>query len=356
MYKITFPANSFEQFMVDSVKGYDDKTLVYADGDDLRTAIAAAEFVKINSSKLVLLGKRKLIEDNISQVGGLKSANLEIIEPARSDKFDSYLEVLLKRFEERGKEITEKQAREMVSKPNYYASLMLKVGDAHGGISGSLSSSEAMMRPLIQVIGTGSPKRYLSGSVILQIPGSSYGLNGQFLFADTTVIPNPDEKQMTDIVLFSYQTAKALFKGEPKIAMLSYSTKGSAKGKEIDQIRKVIEKIREIDPRIKIDGEIQFDAAVVPEVAKAKGVDSEVAGQANVLIFPNLAATNICIKAVHRLAGSYYYGSIVQGSPIPFNDLSRGCAPVEVLTLSAITLMQVKEMGKNYNSVLRQEI
>jgi len=346
MDKITFPANKFEQFMVDSIKNYDDKTLVYVDGDDIRTAIAAAEFVKINSSKLVLLGNRKTIEDNLAQIG-LDSDNIEIVEPSKSGKFDYYQEVLQKRFAERGKDINEEQVQEMVSKPNYYASLMLRVGEAHGGVSGSLSSTQAMMRPLIQVLGTGNPKRYLSGAAIEIIPESTYGLDGQFLFADTAVIPDPDETQMTDIVLFSYQTAKALFKGEPKIAMLSYSTKGSAKGEKIDQINRVIKKVREIEPMIKIDGELQFDAAVVPEVAIAKGVDSEVAGQANVLIFPNLDATNICIKAVHRLAGSFYYGSIIQGSPVPFNDLSRGCAPVEVLSMSAITLMQVKEMENN---------
>jgi len=342
MDKIKFPANSFEDFMVDSIKGYDDKTLVYVDGYDLRTAIAVAEFVKFNSSKLVLLGQKKLIEDNLKQAG-TKSDKLEIIEPEKSDKFDSYTEILIKRFKERGKDIPEEQAREIVSKPNYYASLMLKAGDAHGGVSGSLSSTEAMMRPLIQVIGTGNPKKYLSGAAIQIVPGCPYGLDGQFLFADTAVIPDPDEKQMIDIVLLSYQTAKALFNGEPKIAMLSYSTKGSAKGEKIDQINRVIEKVKKLDPRIKIDGELQFDAAVVPEVAKVKSRNSEVAGQANVLIFPNLDATNICIKAVHRLAKSFYYGSIIQGSPVPFNDLSRGCSPVEVLTMTAITLMQIKE-------------
>ena len=136
MDKITFPANKFEQFMVESIKNYDDKTLVYVDGDDIRTAIAAAEFVKINSSKLVLLGNKKKVEDNLIQVG-LNSDNLEIVEPSKSDKFDYYQEVLQKRFTERGKEITEELVQEMVSKPNYYASIMLKLGDANGGVSGS---------------------------------------------------------------------------------------------------------------------------------------------------------------------------------------------------------------------------
>lgn len=345
MDTIRFPANGFEEFMIDSIRGYDNKTLVYVDGEDIRTAIAAAEFVKYNSSRLVFLGNEKTIAGNLKDVG-LSSDNIKIIEPSKSGRFSDYKEILLKRFMDRGKDVTEEQAAEMVSKPNYFASLMLKTGEAHGGVSGSLSSTESMMRGLIQVIGTGNPKRHLSGAAIEIFPGSPYGLNGQFLFADTAVIPDPDEAQMIDIVLFSYHTAKALFSGEPKVAMLSYSTKGSAKGEKIDQINRVIEKVRKLEPDMKIDGELQFDAAVVPEVAKAKGGESEVAGQANVLIFPNLDATNICIKAVHRLGNSFYYGSVIQGSPVPFNDLSRGCAPVEVLTMSAITLMQVKEMEK----------
>ncbi|HAJ95268.1 MAG TPA: hypothetical protein DCP02_03445, partial [Actinobacteria bacterium] len=263
MNKIDFPANSFEQFMLDVIKGYNNKTLVYVDGDDIRTAIAAAEFIKFNLSKLVLLGNRKIIEDNFSRIG-LKSANIEIIEPARSDKFDYYQEVLLKRFAQCGKDITEDTAREMVSKPNYYASLMLKTGDAHGGISGSLSSTKAMMRPLIQVIGTGTPKRYLSGAVMQIVPDCPYGLDGKFIFSDVAVIPYPNEQQMIDIVLASYQTAKALYDSEPKIAMLSYSTRGSAVSEKIELIRRVVSRVKEINPAIAIDGELQFDAAVIP--------------------------------------------------------------------------------------------
>ena len=339
--KINFPDNEFEEFMVDSIKDYNDKTLVYVDGNDIRTAIAAEKFVKLNSLKLVFLGDKKIIENNLLKVG-LKSDSIEVVEPLISDKFDQYQDVLQKRFAEQGKDITEGQVREMVSKPNYYAALMLKVGDAHGGVSGSLSSTGDMMKPLIQVIGTGEPKRYLSGAVMQIVSECSYGLSGKFIFSDVAVIPYPDEAQMTDIVLASYKTAKALYDGEPKIAMLSYSTKGSAKGEKIDHIKRVIDKVRKIEPDIKIDGELQFDAAVVPEAARAKGGESEVAGQANVLIFPNLDSANICIKAVNWLAKTKYYGTIIQGSPIPFNDLSRGCDPVEIIKLTGLTLMQLK--------------
>ena len=338
-----FPANEFEDFMVSTIKGYE-RTIVYVDGEDKRLVEALIIFKKYNNSSTVLLGKQSVISQNIKEAGLKNSDTIEIIEPARSLKFDDYVEILFERFKERKKEIGLSQAKELVGKPNYFATLMLKTGDADCGVSGSLSSTEAMMRPLIQVIGTGKEKRFLSGAAIQIIPGSPYGLNGQFLFADTAVIPFPDERQMIDIVLYSYETAKALFTGEPKIAMLSYSTKGSAKSEGIDKINRVIEKVKKMKPEIKIDGELQFDAAVIPEVAKIKLGDSEVAGQANVLIFPNLDSTNICIKAVHRLAKSHYYGTIIQGSPIPFNDLSRGCAPIEITTMTAIGLMQRKRM------------
>ncbi len=338
-----FPANEFEDFMVSTIKGYE-RTIVYVDGEDTRLPEAIKIFQKHNNSRTVLLGKQSIISRNIKESGLKKTGTVEIIEPSRSFKFDDYVEILFERFKERKKEIGLSQAKELVGKPNYFAALMLKTGDADCGVSGSLSSTEAMMRPLIQVIGTGKEKRFLSGAAIQIIPGSPYGLNGQFLFADTAVIPFPDERQMIDVVLYSYETAKVLFTGEPKIAMLSYSTKGSAKGEEIDKINRVIEKVKKMKPEIKIDGELQFDAAVIPEVAKIKLGDSEVAGQANVLIFPNLDSTNICIKAVHRLAKSHYYGTIIQGSPIPFNDLSRGCAPIEITTMTAIGLMQRKRM------------
>lgn len=343
MKEISFPENKFEQFMIDSIKGYDDKNLVYMDGEDIRTAIAAKEFIKYNSSKLIFLGSSKVIEDNLVQVG-LKGGNIEIIEPAMADKFEHYQGVLLEKLRERGKDITQEQAKNMASRPNYCAALMLKEGDAHGCVSGSISSTGDMMRPLIQVIGTGNPKKHLSGAVVQIIPDSPYGLNGKFLFSDVAVIPDPDEKQMIDIVLESYRTARLLFEGEPKIAMLSYSTWGSAKSEKIDQINKVIEKIRKINPKIKIDGELQFDAAVAEDVARNKGGSSEVAGHANVLIFPNLDAGNISIKAINRLARSKYYGTIIQGAPIPFNDLSRGCEPVEIFAMTAITLIQAKGM------------
>lgn len=337
--------NQFEDFMMSSIKDYE-KTIVYADGEDKRLARALKIFKNYNSSRTILLGRKNIIAKNIKETGIKKTDTIEIIEPARSNKFEIYKNLLINIFKGKQKEISEEKAAKLTSQTNYFAALMLKSGDAHCGISGSLSSTEEMMRPLLQIIGTGDKKRYLSGAVMEIIPDCPYGIDGQFLFSDVAVMPEPNESQMIDIVLSSYETAKTLFRSEPKIAMLYYSTKGSANGEKIDQIRRGVERVRKINPDIKIDGELQFDAAIVPEVAKVKCPDSEVAGFANVLIFPNLASANICVKVVQRLSKAKYYGTVIQGSPIPFNDLSRGCPPIEIVMLSGMTLMQVKRMEK----------
>jgi phosphate acetyltransferase len=335
--------NEFEQHIVDSISNYE-RNIVYPDGEDLRLTQALKIFKNFNSSKTILIGSENIIAGNIKESGITDTNTIEIIEPARSAKFDYYKNLLMDLFKSRQKEITESQAEEMVRDNNYFAALMAKAGDAHCGLSGSLSSTEAMMKPLIQVVQAGHKKRYLSGAVLVSVPNCPYGLSGQFLLADVGVIPDPDEEQMLDIALLSYETARAYLKGEPKIAMLSYSTKGSAKSLKIEQIKKVVERIRNINPVIKIDGELQFDAAVFPDVAEKKSPGSEIAGHANVLVFPELNSANITLKAIHRLANAGYYGSTIQGAAIPFNDASRGCFPIDLVWLSGMTLMQRKAM------------
>jgi phosphate acetyltransferase len=341
MDKIKFPSNSFEEYMVSSLKDLK-KRIVFVDGVDPRLAEAIKIFNKYNKSNTIILGDEKKIFSNLKNSGINDKDNIEVIDPKTSPMLENYQRMLIDIFKRENKPITESSSGELASMPNYFAALMLKSGDADCGISGSLSPTEAMMRPLIQVIGTGQPKRYLSGAVMQIVPDCPYGLEGKFIFSDVAVIPEPDERQLIDIVLESHKTATVLYDHEPRIAILSYSTRGSAKGERIDKIRRAISKIKEIEPSIKIDGELQFDAAVIPDVAKNKVRDSEIAGQANVLIFPNLDAANICIKAVNRLARTDYYGTIIQGSPVPFNDLSRGSPPAEIVKLTFLTLMQLK--------------
>lgn len=333
--------NEFEERIIHSIKDYE-RTVVYPDGEDIRLVQALKIFKNFNNSNTILLGSENIIAKNIKESGIKNTETIEIIEPSKSVKFNDYKNLLIDIFKNKQKELTEFEANEMVSNNNYFGALLVKSGDAHCGISGSLSSTEAMMRPIIQVIQVGHKKRFLNGAAMLIIPDCPYGLNGQLLLADVAVIPEPNEEQMLDITLLSYETAKVLFSGEPKIAMLSYSTKGSAESEKIDQIRRVVEQVKKINPDIKIDGELQLDAALFPDVAKKKCPGSEVAGYANVLIFPDLNSANITLKAIHRLAKASYYGSIIQGSAIPFSDTTRGCLPVDLVWISGITLMQLK--------------
>ena len=333
--------NEFEERIINSIQDYE-RTIVYPDGEDIRLVQALKIFKNFNNSNTILLGSENIIAKNIKESGITDTDTIEIIEPSKSVKFNDYKNLLIDIFKNKQKELTEPGANEMVRNNNYFAALMAKSGDAHCGISGSLSSTEAMMRPIIQVIQAGQKKRFLNGAAMQLIPDCPYGLNGLLLLADVAVIPEPNEEQMLDITLLSYETAKALFSGEPKIAMLSYSTKGSAESEKIDQIRRVVEQVKKINPGIKIDGELQLDAALFPDVAKNKCPGSEVAGYANVLIFPDLNSANITLKAIHRLAKASYYGSIIQGAAIPFSDTTRGCLPIDLVWISGITLMQLK--------------
>lgn len=340
--------NEFEKYIVSEIKDFN-RSIVYPDGEDIRLTQAIKMFQDFNKSKTILIGREDIILKNIKESEIKDTNTIEIIEPSKSPKLDEYRNLLLDIFKDKGKELTEQEAENISKQNNYFAALMIKSKDAHCGISGSFSSTEAMMKPLIQIIQAGHKKRYLNGAVIEIIPNCPYGLNGQFLLADIAVIPDPNEEQMLDIVLSSYETAKAYFKGEPKIAMLSYSTKGSAQSEKISQINRVIEKVKGIIPQIKIDGELQFDAAIFPDVAQKKCPNSEVAGKANVLIFPELNSANMVLKVIHRLANAGYYGTTIQGAAVPFNDVSRGCFPIDLVWISGMTLMQLKRMEEKQN-------
>jgi phosphate acetyltransferase len=340
--------NEFEKYIVSEIKDFE-RSIVYPDGEDIRLTQAIKIFQNFNKSKTILLGRKDIISKNIKESEIKDTDTIEIIEPSKSAKLDEYKNLLINIFKDKGKELTEQEAESISKQNNYFAALMVKSKDAHCGISGSFSSTEAMMKPLIQVIQAGEKKRYLNGAVIEIIPDCPYGLNGQFLLADIAVIPDPNEEQMLDIVLLSYETAKALFNGEPKIAMLSYSTKGSAQSEKINQINRVIEKVKNTVPGIKIDGEFQIDAALFPDVAKSKCPDSEIAGKANVLIFPELNSANMVLKVIHRLAKANYYGTTIQGAAVPFNDVSRGCFPIDLVWITGMTLMQRKRMEEKQN-------
>lgn len=310
-------------------------------------ARALKTFLKRNNSDCILLGNEKEIRENLSSINIEKNSNIRIIDPIKSHKRKEYESILLDSFHKREKIIEKDNIASLVSDNSFYAAIMLKNKDADCGVAGSISSTEKQMRAIVGALGMERGKKYLSGAMIEEVPNCLYGLNGIFLLADVAIIPYPSEEQLRDIILSSYETAKAFFDIEPKIAVLSYSTKGSAKSPEIEKIIKVIEDIKKTNNEIIIEGELQFDAAIVPDVSKQKSPDSIIGGNANVLIFPDLNAANIGCKIIHRLAKAKVYGTIIQGASKPFNDLSRGCSEEDIVALSAMTLLQLKRMEQN---------
>ena len=326
----------FEEELFKAVKK-ESKRIVFIDGYDQRLYKALKRIIKLKQYIYIIGDKRKttqyLSENNINT-----GDQLEIIDPNRSKKFNLYLEYFM---ELRKKDkMNHKSAKEILKNPTYFGALMIKIGDADCGIGGAAYSSSEFLKAAIKIIGTKEGIKSVSGAMFEIVPKCKYGLDGMFLLADVAVIPDPDEAQLTDVIISSYETANLLLKKEPKIAILYYSTKGSAESRSRGRIAEVIRMVREKRPKIKIDGELQFDAAIVPEIAKIKAPDSEIAGNANVLIFPNLASANICCKAIERLAGASAYGAINQGLSKPYNDLSRGCSVDDILVMSAITILQ----------------
>lgn len=317
------------------------RRIVFSDGNDLRLAHALKTFLKLNSSQCILVGNEKEIIEKLKSAGINSDPSISIIDPCKSVRKKEYKDILRQSFKSRNKTVEKDMLDALILDNSFYSALMLKNDDADCGIAGSLSSTEKQMRAIINVLGIAEGSKYLSGAMIEEVPGCKYGSNGIFLLADVAIIPEPDEKQLLDIVLSSYRTAKSFFKRKPKVAVLSYSTMGSAKSSEIEKIKRVIEKARGLNSEIDIDGELQFDAAIVPEVSGQKSPDSILKGNANVLIFPNLNAANIGCKIIHRLAKARVYGTIIQGAAKPFNDLSRGCSSEDIVMLSAMTLLQL---------------
>ena len=327
---------NFEKELIKKIKKLD-KKIVFVDGYDNRLYECLKVFVKFNQH-IYIIGENKKINHYLKENNITKNDCLEVADPNKFKDFNSYLDLFM---ELRKKDkMNRKSAEELLKNPAYFGALMIKIGDADCGIGGAAYSSSEFLRAAIKIIGRRKDISTISGAMLEIVPKCEYGLNGMFILADVAVNPDPDEKQLTDIILLTYETSVLLFEREPNIAILYYSTKGSAHSRSRERIAEVIRMVKEINPNIKVDGELQLDAAIVPKVAKIKASDSEIAGKANVLIFPNLAAANICWKAIERLAGASAYGSINQGLLKPYNDLSRGCSANDILIMSAITILQ----------------
>lgn len=311
------------------------KTIVLAEGEDERVIKAASILLQEKIANIVLLGNEEEI-DKLAE--GLDISGVQIIDPNLSPKADEYASLLFEFRKHKG--MTMEQASELVKDTVWYGTLMVKKNDADGMVAGALHATGDVFRPAFQIIKTAPGISVVSSAFIMIVPNKDYGNDGIMLFSDCAVNPNPDASQLAEIAIASAGTWKVLIGGEPRVAMLSFSTKGSARHEMVDKVVEATNIAKEIAPDIPIDGELQLDAAIVPEVAKLKAPDSKVAGNANILIFPELEAGNIGYKLVQRLAKAEAIGPITQGLAMPINDLSRGCSVDDIVNVTAITALQ----------------
>lgn len=314
-------------------------TIVLPEGTEPRTIAAAARILEEDLANLVLIGNPGEIAN--SNTAGLDLSKAQIIHPPTSPKLQAYADAFYELRKAKG--IRQAQALETVQDPLYYAVMMIREGDADGMVSGAVHSTGDTLRPALQVIKTAPGAPIVSSCFIMEVPDTQYGDDGVLLFADCAINIDPDPEQLAAIAVETANSARNIAGIDPRVAMLSFSTKGSAKHPEVEKVQEAAKIAHEINPELLLDGELQADAALVESVGALKCPGSPVAGHANVLIFPNLAAGNIGYKLVQRLAGATAVGPICQGLARPVNDLSRGCSVQDIVDVVAITAVQAQQ-------------
>ena len=314
--------------------------IVFPEGTEIRLIKAAEQVTKEGLAHVILLGKVEVIEQTAKEAG-VDLRGVTLIDPATSDKLAEYAKNYYELRKSKG--VTEEQAVEQMKDVLYYSTMMVKAGDADGSVGGAINTTGDVLRPAFQIIKTAPGISVVSGAflMVLDHPLMPEGL---MVFADCAVNPNPDAQQLAEIAVATAKTAKALAGFEPKVAMLSFSTKGSADHELVDKVRKATEIAKEMAPEFQFDGELQLDAAIVEKVGKQKAPNSPIAGQANVLVFPDLQSGNIGYKLVQRLAGAEAIGPVLQGMAKPVNDLSRGCSVDDIVNLTAITAVKAQNL------------
>ncbi|MBQ4045158.1 MAG: phosphate acetyltransferase [Lachnospiraceae bacterium] len=312
------------------------KKIVLAEGMDRRIYEAAAKAIAEDIADLVILASPEEVAANSE---GLDISKAQIIDPKTSDKLEDYAVALAEIRKKKG--LTVDQARDlMTSDYMFYACMMVKMGDADGVVSGACHSTANTLRPSLQIVKTKATSKLVSAFFLIVVPDCEYGEHGTFIFADSGLEQNPDPVKLAAIASDSAASFELLVQKPAKIAMLSHSTKGSAKHADVDKVLEATRIAKEEYPDLLLDGELQLDAAIVPSVGASKAPGSPVAGQANVLIFPDLDAGNIGYKLAQRLAKAEAYGPITQGIAAPINDLSRGCSSDDIVGVIAITSVQ----------------
>ncbi|MFZ7104497.1 MAG: phosphate acetyltransferase [Peptococcaceae bacterium] len=312
-------------------------TIVLPEGTEERTVQAAGMISKEKIAKVILLGLTKDVE-SVAQKTGADLSGVTIINPEESAKYEEYAQDLFALRKHKG--LTIEDAKELTKNPLYFGALMVNKGDADGMVAGAQNTTGNVLRPALQIIKTEKGITSVSGAFIMIVPDCQFGENGIMVFADCAVTPNPTSEQLAEFAYLSAKTARALVGFEPKVGMLSFSTKGSAKHELVDKVVKATEIAKEKYPDLAVDGELQLDAAIVPKVGSSKAPGSEVAGKVNVLVFPDLQSGNIGYKLVQRLAKAEAVGPVLQGMNKPVNDLSRGCSIEDIVNTVAMTVLQ----------------
>lgn len=316
--------------------------IVLPEAEEERTLTAADIVLEQGIADLILIGNPEKVHALAAEKGLKNIDKATLIDPENYEKSEELAQLLCELRKKKG--MTIEQARELVKNPLYLGCMIIKTEGADGQISGALSTTGDTLRPALQIIKTAPGISVVSGAMLMITNTPQYGENGVMVFADVAVTPMPDAQQLGQIAVCTAQTAKSVAGfAEPRVAMTSFSTKGSAKHEVVDKVIEATKIAKELDPTLKIDGELQSDAALVPAVGAKKAPGSDIAGKANVLVFPNLEVGNISYKLVQRLGGAVALGPILQGIARPVNDLSRGCSVEDIVNLVAITACQAMD-------------
>lgn len=320
----------------------DIKTIVLPEAEDVRVLEATAQVIKEGYAKIILVGNKEKVE-NIAKENNINIEGAKIVDPNNSVKYNEYVNLLYELRKNKG--MTIEQAKELVKNPVYYGMLMLKDenNEADGLVSGAAHSTADTLRPALQILKTAPGTKLVSAFFVMVVPNCEYGQNGTFIFGDSGLNENPDSEALSEIAISSSKSFKQLVQKEPKVAMLSYSTYGSAKSELTQKVIDATKIVKEKEQDLIVDGELQLDSAIIPEIAQMKAPGSPLKGEANVLVFPDLNAGNIGYKLVQRLGKAEAYGPLCQGISRPVNDLSRGCNSKDIAGVVAITAVQAQE-------------
>lgn len=317
------------------------KTIILPETEDIRVLQATEKIIKENFAKVILIGNKEQTE-KFAKTNNINIDGAMIVDPILSEEYNEYVEKFYELRKNKG--ITIEEAKETMKNNVYFGMMMVKNGQADGLVSGAAHSTADTLRPALQILKTAPNTKLVSAFFLMIVPDCEYGENGTFVFSDAGLNQNPTKEELAEIAISSAKSFEQLVGKDAKVAMLSYSTYGSAKSEMVTKVVEATKLVKEKAPQIKVDGEMQLDAAIVKEIGEKKAPGSEVAGKANTLIFPDLNAGNIGYKLVQRLAKAEAYGPLCQGIAKPVNDLSRGCSSDDIVGVVAITAVQAQSL------------